>query len=56
MSYSRKKGRWTCKWWLEPELEEEYAYGFTQQERKQIKRMMIEHQQQLIEAWYEYFG
>ncbi|WKN40836.1 DUF4160 domain-containing protein [Tunicatimonas pelagia] len=50
-----KKGGERGKWWLEPELKEEYAYGFTQQERKQIKRTIAEHQQQLTEAWYEYF-
>lgn len=50
-----KKGGGRGKWWLEPTLEEEYAYGFTQQERKQIKRIVTEHQQQLIREWHEYF-
>lgn len=50
-----KKGGGRAKWWLEPMLKEEYAYGFTQQERRQVKRITEEHQEQLISAWYEYF-
>ena len=50
-----KKGGGRGKWWLEPAPKEEYAYGFTIQERRQIKRIIEEHQQQLINTWYEYF-
>jgi len=31
-----RKGESRGKWWLEPTIEEEYAYGFTLQERRQI--------------------
>lgn len=50
-----KKGEGRGKWWLEPELEEEYAYGFTLQERRQIKRLIFDHQAYLKEPWDEYF-
>ena len=50
-----KKGDGRGKWWLEPTLEEEHAYGFTLQERRQIKRLINQHYQYLKAQWYEYF-
>jgi hypothetical protein len=50
-----KKGDGRGKLWLEPEMEEEYFYGFTLQQRRQIKRIVEQHHQNLIEQWYEYF-
>ena len=50
-----KKGDGRGKWWLEPTLQEEYAYGFTLQERRQIKRLIAQYQEYLKEQWYEYF-
>ncbi|MBD3627475.1 DUF4160 domain-containing protein [Cyclobacterium sp.] len=50
-----KKGEGRGKWWLVPAIEEEYAYGFTLQERRQIKRLIFEHQDFLKNQWYEYF-
>lgn len=50
-----KKGEGRGKWWLEPNLEEEYSYGFTLKERKQIKRLITQHHAYLKEQWYEYF-
>lgn len=31
-----KKGGGTAKYWLEPEITEEYSYGFTKRERRDI--------------------
>jgi len=50
-----KKAEGRAKWWLEPAIEEEYAYGFTLQERRKIKRLIIQNQDYLKEKWYEYF-
>lgn len=50
-----KKGDGWSKWWLDPTVEEEFAYGFTLQERRQIKRLINEHYQYLNAQWNEYF-
>ncbi|MDF9800537.1 hypothetical protein OKW21_005800 [Catalinimonas alkaloidigena] len=50
-----KKANGRGKWWLEPNLEEEYAYEFTLQERRQIKRLINQHYEYLKTQWYEYF-
>jgi Domain of unknown function (DUF4160) len=50
------EGDGNAKWWLSPELKEEYAYGFKAQERKRIKQLLNEHQEFLLAAWYAHFG
>jgi hypothetical protein len=50
-----KKADGWSKWWLEPTIEEEYTYGFTLQERRQIKHLIHEHYEFLKAQWYEYF-
>lgn len=50
-----KKGEARGKWWLEPELEEAYAYGFTLQERRQVRNIINEHSESLKQQWHEYF-
>lgn len=49
------KGGANGKWWLEPTLIEEHAYGFTLKERKQIKSILEKYHQQLKDSWHEYF-
>lgn len=50
-----KKAEGNAKFWLEP-IEEEYSYGFTSAQKKEIKHILKINQQQLINAWNEYFG
>ncbi len=49
------KGTSSAKYWLEPELIEEYAYGFKLIERRKIKNLLQEHYNTLIEKWHEHF-
>lgn len=46
-----KKGRF----WLFPDIEENYYYGFTEQEKRKIRKIIREHYNFLIEQWNEYF-
>jgi len=49
------KGDGHAKWWLGPEIKEEYSYGFMQQERKRIRQLIIKHHGTIIKAWKAYF-
>jgi hypothetical protein len=49
------KGDGNAKYWLLPDCEEEYSYGFTIRERRDIKQLVIENQSLLIIKWNEYF-
>ncbi|RYE36463.1 MAG: DUF4160 domain-containing protein [Sphingobacteriaceae bacterium] len=49
------KGTSNAKYWLEPELVEEYAYGFKIIERRKIKNILQQHYILLIEKWHEHF-
>ena len=37
------KGNGNAKYWLEPKIVEEYSYGFTVRERRDIKNLIAEH-------------
>jgi len=50
-----EKAEGNAKYWLEPDLEEAYSYGFTTRQRKEIRLITDNNQQQLIIAWNEYF-
>ena len=50
------KGTGNAKYWLEPEIAEEYAYGFKLKERRDIKNYIFEHYDFLIKKWYEHFS
>ena len=43
------------KIWLLPAFEEDYYYGFTEQEKKKIRKIVKEYEVFLIEQWNEYF-
>lgn len=49
------KGGAKSKFWLLPIIEEEYSYGFKLNERKEIKLLVKEHAQEIIEKWNEFF-
>ncbi len=43
-----------CKFWLNTEtfdIEEAYAYGLTPKARKQIRRIIFEHFDYIVEQW-----
>ena len=49
------KGDGTAKYWLVPNVREEYSYGFTVRERRDIRLIIVERSQDLIDAWNENF-
>ena len=49
------KGDGYSKYWLVPTIEEEYSYGFTIRERRDIKNMVNLNKDSLIKFWNENF-
>jgi hypothetical protein len=45
----------TAKFWLQS-VSLAQNIGFPAKELRKLQSMVIEHQTQLLEAWYEYFG
>ncbi len=50
-----EQGDEVAKFWLEP-VELESSYGFSAKEINQMRKLVVEHQKTLVEAWYEYFS
>ncbi|MBP6390108.1 MAG: DUF4160 domain-containing protein [Flavobacteriales bacterium] len=50
------KGTAEAKWWLDPELEEEFSVGFKVQELRMIRTLLKQHRDELLEAWEEHFS
>lgn len=50
-----EKAEASAKFWLLPEVSEEYSYGFTGKQRKEIRRIILHNLDTLKTAWNEYF-
>jgi hypothetical protein len=50
------KGNGNAKYWLVPTCEEEFSYGFKLKERRDIKKIVLEQSEFLVNKWYEYFN
>jgi len=50
-----EKAEGCAKYWLHPNIIEEYSYGFTKKQRKDILKIVINNSTELITAWNEYF-
>jgi hypothetical protein len=50
-----EKAEASAKFWLLPEVREEYSYGFTGKQRKEIKKIILDNLDTLKTAWYEHF-
>lgn len=50
-----EKAEAAAKFWLLPEVREEYSYGFTGKQRKEIKQIILGNLDTLKKAWYEHF-
>ena len=48
-------GNASAKYWIEPGILEEYSYGFKVSERREIKKLVKEHNQAISHAWNEFF-
>ena len=50
------KGDGVAKYWLDPDVIEEYSYGFKVKERRDVKILVNEHSKFLRDKWHEYFS
>ncbi len=50
------KAEGNSKYWLLPNLEEAYTYGYTVRERRKIRQLVEANKTLLINKWNEYFG
>jgi Domain of unknown function (DUF4160) len=50
-----EKAEASAKFWLVPEIREEYAYGFSGKQRQEIKQIIRKNISILIKAWHEHF-
>jgi len=50
-----KRDQRIAKFWLEP-VRLANDHGFSKHELRRITRLVVEHQQELLEAWHGYFG
>ena len=50
------KGNGNSKYWLIPNCVEDYSYGFTTRERRDIKELVNNNKDIFIKKWNEYFG
>lgn len=49
------RGNAEPKYWLKPDINEAYCYGFKVSERREIKRLVKENTDEIVEKWNEYF-
>jgi len=49
------RGNESAKFWIGP-VALARNLGFSAQELRRIERLLAEHEQDLLEAWYGYFG
>ena len=50
-----EKADGSAKFWLKP-VEEEYSYGFSAKQRKEIKAIIQTNYETLIKKWHEHFS
>nr|WP_246859630.1 DUF4160 domain-containing protein [Spirosoma sp. KCTC 42546] len=50
-----EQGDDVAKFWLEP-VELESSYGFSAKEINQIRKLVVEYQVTLLQAWHGYFN
>ena len=50
------KAEGNAKYWLMPDVIEEYSYGYKSSQRGEIRKLVKENQTHLIQQWNEYFG
>ena len=53
-----EKADMECKFWFleeEIEIKEAYAYNLNQKDRKEIKKIIYQHFDLIVDSWYKYF-
>lgn len=52
-----RKGGLECKYWINAEafdIQEGYSYGLSQRDRKEIRKIIFEHFEYIVEQWQEF--
>ena len=44
-----------AKFWIDP-VRLERSHGFSRSEISKIRELVVEHRQQILESWHEFFG
>ncbi len=50
-----EKAEGAAKFWIEPAILEDYSYGFTLSQRKEIRKFIELNSGQITKAWHEHF-
>lgn len=50
-----QREKMTCKFWLEP-VSLAGNRGFSAQELNRIRRLIVTHQEEIVEAWHDHCG
>ena len=50
-----QKAEALAKFWVEPKVELEHSYGLSSKELKQLKKAIEDNENQIKEAWNEFF-
>jgi Domain of unknown function (DUF4160) len=45
-----------AKFWLDPAIELARSHGFAAEDLKRVERLIIEHEQEIRDAWRGHFG
>jgi hypothetical protein len=51
-----ERGDGSEKWWLLPEPARVYSVGFKAGEQRRIEKLIHEHKDAILKAWYAHFG
>ncbi|MBF0220210.1 MAG: DUF4160 domain-containing protein [Gammaproteobacteria bacterium] len=52
-----RKGDMECKYWIDEELfdiHEAYSFRMTTSDKKQIRKIIFQHFEHIVEQWYEF--
>ena len=52
-----RKGELECKYWIDVELfdiQESYSYGLSPKDKKEIRKIVFEHFDYIVEQWQEF--
>lgn len=53
-----EKSEMECKYWIvedEMEIKEEYTYNMSPASKREIKKIIYQHFDLIVDAWYSYF-
>ena len=45
-----------AKFWIEPKIELAKNYGLTRKQVGQVRKLIVEHKDEIVNAWHKHFG